>query len=114
MSTETLAVPAATEHGAAERIAGGSTQPGKGWKYDAANKGVYLDVSTKSAGFHDTPVYVVSIGGTERQWETTGGCCVYHPTKESFRVWLRYTTGPITAKEPEACGWYVSWIAFGK
>jgi hypothetical protein len=114
MSTATASMPTATEHGAAERIAAGSTEPGKGWKYDAANQGVYLDVSTKSAGFSHTPLYVISIGGTERHWETTGGCCVYHPAKDSFRVWLRYPAKPIAVTDAEVGRWHVSWIAFGK
>jgi hypothetical protein len=115
MATAAEFIPADQDHGTGQHVAAGSTEPGKGWAYDAANRGIYIDVDTKHAGFTHTPVYVTSIGGTERHLATTGGCCVYAPTRHSFRVWLRYADGnPISVNEALVGGWHVNWIAVGK
>ncbi|MBT2226006.1 hypothetical protein [Nonomuraea sp. NEAU-A123] len=97
-----------------QRIASGSTAPGMGWQlYENNVPGLYIDVDTTSAGFTGTPVYTVSVGGTDHHFELTGTSTVYRPTATGFRVYIRWsesTLPPLTVADAETNGWYVNWI----
>ncbi|MFG1961541.1 hypothetical protein [Nonomuraea sp. NPDC049028] len=97
-----------------QRIASGSTAPGMGWQlYINNSPGLYIDVDTTSAGFRGTPVYTVSVGGTDHQFELTGTSTVYRPTATGFRVYIRWSERdipPLTVADAETYGWYVNWI----
>lgn len=113
MSTMTEIATAGADQGTLH-VAAGQTNPGAGWKYDATNKGLFIDVDTSSGGFGSTPVYVVSLQGAERQWATTGGCCVYFPTSRSFRVYVKYPNEPISEDDAVVGAWQVNWIGVSK
>jgi hypothetical protein len=101
------------------KISAGSTggvtdeYPTAGWQpYDGY--GIYIDVPTYG---HDTvPIYAASLTGSGYQWLTTGANCIYSPTSNSFRVYLRWsnpdpaypTLDPAFAVSHN---WRMSWIA---
>jgi hypothetical protein len=91
------------------RIAVGRTQPNQWIQYN--NNGVYVDVSTASAGFTQTPYYFTSILGTSNHWLVTGSSSIYNDSPNGFRVYIGYNG--ITVNLANAWGWYINWVAIG-
>lgn len=99
------------------KIGSGRTAPGEtNWK--VWNKGIiYVDVDTSAAGFTNTPVYVVSIGGISQHWKTTGGNAPYQVTAKGFRLYVKWdrisaALEPLTSQMANGNQWHINWIAF--
>jgi len=98
--------------GHAQRIRCGSTTSSAWKKYSSS--GVFVDVDTKSAGFSSTPTYVASLAGSTHHWATTGGSSIYNPTKDGFRIYVRWADGkPLTPADAKRTGWHVTWVGIG-
>ena len=98
----------------------GMTQPGKtGWQEtEVATAGAYLfvDVPTQRSGFDGTPRYfptLVTGTGSPAVSRVQGAHVVYHPKKDSFRLYAIYG-GALTAAQAEGAKWAVSWIGVPK
>ena len=94
------------------KIGSGRTPSGStAWQQYTSGNGVYLDVSTSSAGFTTTPIYLTSIGGNTSHWATTGATSIYFPTATGFRVYVRWVDGsPLTPAQANSMGWTISWV----
>jgi hypothetical protein len=92
-------------------IAAGRTTPTNWRKHPA--KGIYVDVTTKSAGFKVIPCYVTSLGGNVGHWETRGASSIYKATATGFRIYLQSTTTKVklTPALAKKNGWHINWIA---
>ena len=99
-------------------IASGETIRGQGWENypigssNADSRGVTIEVDTSSAKFDGTPRYFTSIGGRTHHWSLTGPTSIYAATKNSFRVYVRYSSGQnLNAQMAKAMEWYINWFA---
>ena len=97
--------------GAPFRIGAGRTPPGgTAWQVYGPT-GIFVDVDTRVAGFTQTPVYVVSIGGNSSHWATCGGTSVYNAANTGFRIYVRWVDNsalaPVTANQN---AWHIEWI----
>ncbi|WP_413758441.1 hypothetical protein [Streptomyces sp. MMBL 11-3] len=94
----------------------GRTAPGQNWQTYNDGPGIYLDVDTSSASFTPalgTPVYTLSLGGSERMWYLAGSSSVYQPTLTGFRVYLRkikHDDPPLTVNDAQQWNLHVNWI----
>lgn len=95
------------------RLRVGETVAGQGWQPYPNGKGIYIVVNTKDADFTNTPLYLTSIDGTNEHWGLVGVNAIYHPTNESFRVYVQWRNGaaltPATAKKN---GWQINWVGY--
>jgi hypothetical protein len=73
--------------------------------------GIFVDVPTGAAGFSQTPIYVVSLGGNSGHWATTGGTSVYNATNGGFRIYVRWVDNSALAPAAaNANGWHIEWV----
>jgi hypothetical protein len=95
-------------------IGTGKTEPGNtAWKPDENDEkyGICVEVDTSSAGFKTTPNYVASLGGVGDQDRLTGTSAIYHATKTSFSIYLRWSEKrEITPTIANDSDWHVIWI----
>src|SRR3954454_16538747 len=99
-------------------IGTGKTEPGNtDWKpVDGDPRGICVEVDTSSAGFKTTPNYVASLGGNDYHWMLTGTSAIYHASKDSFSIFLRWWDWGqpglphLTANFANERGWHVTWI----
>jgi hypothetical protein len=91
------------------RIAVGRTQPNQWIQY--GNNGIYVDVSTASAGFTQTPYYFTSLLGNTNHWLVRGSSSIYNTSPNGFQIYLYYEG--ITVSIANAWGWYINWVAIG-
>jgi hypothetical protein len=81
-----------------------------GWRSVKGTKNVLVaDVKTTASDYLTTPRYVVSLHGEKNHWMVQGAHSIYHPKKDSFRVFAVYPT-PITPKQAEEWKWRVAWV----
>ena len=97
--------------GGAFRIGAGRTPAGStAWQVYNPN-GIMVDVDTRAAGFTQTPVYVVSLGGNSQHWSTTGGTSVYNASNAGFRIYVRWWNDtPLVPATANANQWHIEWI----
>ena len=97
---------------AEQRMFAGTTPPGETpWQQYHNGSGVFVIVDTSAARFKATPAYVISIGGYQSHWSTTGGSAVYKATRNGFWVFLRWADGGRMSPASIATyGWHVNWI----
>ena len=94
------------------KIATGSTPQGDtNWQNKAGEHTVWVDVDTSAAGFATKPQYITSLGGNQRQFQTTGGCCVYHASATGFRVYVYFEDDVVSPQQANEWGWHINWIA---
>jgi hypothetical protein len=95
------------------RIAVGRTQPNQWIQYEnvETSNGVYVDVSTASAGFTQTPYYFTSLLGNSHHWLVTGSSSIYNASPNGFRIYINYAG--ITVSLANDRGWYINWVAIG-
>ena len=91
----------------------GATPIGKtDWKlYQNKAGGIFVEIDTTSAGFEETPIYLVNLAGKTSHWTSSGGSNVYAATPTSFRVYIQQTN--ITVERANEWEWVVNWIAVG-
>lgn len=93
-------------------IDAGTTIPGKTNWIAYGKNGIYVDIDTSGAGFHGTPLYFPSIGGTGNQWATSGSNAVYNSSPTGFRVYIRWLDGaPLTPEFANQREWHIQWHA---
>ena len=100
-----------------KKIASGTTVAGNTkWKDHEENsggEGFYLYVSTESAGFESTPIYLITLAGKNDLWRLTGTASVYNPTAKGFEVYLRYPfliNKNDTPDYPNLNQWHLNWV----
>jgi hypothetical protein len=91
------------------RMTVGRTQTNQWVQY--SSDGIYVDVSTASAGFTQTPYYFTSLVGNTMHWVVRGSSSLYDPSPTGFRVYIHYEG--ITVSNANDWGWYINWIAIG-
>jgi hypothetical protein len=101
----------------AVKISAGSTGgvsdefPTAGWEPYLNGKGIYIDVPTYGHT-PSVPFYAASLTGSSWHWMTTGSNCIYSPTSNSFRVYVRFWDGsPIDPAFAVNHNWRIQWIA---
>lgn len=74
--------------------------------------GIYIDVNTSSAGFENTPHYLTSLEGKMHHWDVSGINAIYNPTKEGFRIYIKWIYNETKVLTPELAkeyGWSIKW-----
>jgi hypothetical protein len=83
----------------------------------ADGPGIWMRVNTREANFPaDSLVdHVCSLNGSQVQWLTTGGSCIYDDTYEGFTVYVRRSDGEsVTPAQASEWNWSISWFGRSK
>lgn len=90
----------------------GQTNPND-WKLNSiGGGGIYVDVDTSSTNFPKTPHYLTSLEGKLHHFDCGGVNAIYNPTKNGFRVYIKWIYKKANILTPEVAknnGWYVKW-----
>jgi hypothetical protein len=78
------------------------------WQASGDDK-IYVDVDTSDCGFSSRPVYLTSLVGSTKHWDTLGATAIHNVTEEGFRVYVRRSG--VTPGEAEEWGWRINWRA---
>ena len=76
-----------------------------------------MPVDTSSCNFNVTPLYFVSLGGTDRHWTLGGYTAIYAPTNRSFQVYGRSLSGQnntLLLADAYTYKWDINWFAILK
>lgn len=97
------------------RVAFGQTAPGAtAWQQYENGLGVFVDIDTSAGNFSSVPIYLTSLGGDGSHWATTGADCIYSPTANSFRVYVRWAdNSALTPQTANGYKWHINWVAIG-
>jgi hypothetical protein len=90
--------------------------PATEFKSYLSTVGIFAQVNTAHCHFHQTPVYLTSLGGFNSIWYISGATAIYNATRNTFRVYLS-TGDKITASEELLAyaiklQWTLNWVGF--
>ncbi|MCA3422627.1 MAG: hypothetical protein INF81_06740 [Roseomonas sp.] len=75
------------------------------------NMGISISVKTDDAGFTEAPFYFTSLAGNSSHWAIIGTTSIYEPTKNGFKVFLRWRHDTrLTAAEARSIGLKINWL----
>ena len=90
----------------------GKTKPNEWKSNNNGGGGIYIDVDTSTSEFPSTPHYLTTLEGDIHHWDAGGFNSIYSPTKDGFRVYVKWVFKRAEVLTPQIAnqfGWYIKW-----
>ncbi|MDP9868752.1 MULTISPECIES: hypothetical protein [Streptosporangium] len=93
-------------------VASGRSTPRYGWRPTGGNT-YDITVDTSAAGFTNTPVYLIALGGDFYGEHDLRAGGIYNATATGFSVHLKWRDNVFpTLADAERLGWHINWVGY--